>query len=207
MFTKFFSPPSNFSGGWGYGAKVSLRAFSVWSVLFICVFFSRSSDGSRRNWRTSWGTTSKLWVRINKVHCLSFTSSPVHHSIQVGTSTPGITGYFEVEVGGQVVHSKKVTWNCSFSLFMHGISLLKLLVWLDWLVCFDYTHLHAEWWRFCRHQGKTGQSCSGCQSQACLSCYISSYNQVSLAMKLVPNWEDETVYYSLFIVFLVWQLT
>lgn len=29
--------------------------------------------------------------------------------IQVGTSTPGITGYFEVEVGGQVVHSKKVT--------------------------------------------------------------------------------------------------
>ena len=25
----------------------------------------------------------------------------------VGTNTPTITGYFEVEVGGQVVHSKK----------------------------------------------------------------------------------------------------
>ncbi len=27
---------------------------------------------------------------------------------QEGESTPGISGYFEVEVGGQLVHSKKV---------------------------------------------------------------------------------------------------
>ena len=44
-------------------------------------------------------------------HCLASTSSPIHihYPIQVGTNTPTITGYFEVEVGGQVVHSKKVT--------------------------------------------------------------------------------------------------
>ena len=43
--------------------------------------------------------------------CLAFTSSSIYirHPIQVGTSTPTITGYFEVEIGGQVVHSKKVT--------------------------------------------------------------------------------------------------
>lgn len=80
--------------------------------LFVC-FFSRSSNGSRRNWRTSLGMASKWWVQINKAHCLAITSSPIHHFIQVGTNTPTITGYFEVEVGGQVVHSKKVTWSCS----------------------------------------------------------------------------------------------
>ena len=49
--------------------------------------------------------------QIRKAHCLSSTSSFIYirHPIQVGTSTPTITGYFEVEIGGNVVHSKKVT--------------------------------------------------------------------------------------------------
>ena len=48
-----------------------------------------------------------MYVQIyNYVQIIAYTYI---YLLQEGESTPGITGYFEVTVNGETVHSKKVT--------------------------------------------------------------------------------------------------
>lgn len=153
LLTSFFSPSSKWipvvDEGTGQRWVFEHARFRTQVIIYLFVLLSRSSVGSRRSWRTSWGTTSKWWVQI----CLAFTSSSIYirHPIQVGTSTPTITGYFEVEIGGQVVHSKKVTWSCSLvpRFIFQGTRLWKLFLCFNWSLC-------AEWRRFCWHQDQAG---------------------------------------------------
>lgn len=84
---------------------------------------------------------------------------------------------------------------------MHGISLLKLLVWLDWLVCFDLNLSPCRMVTVLSTPRQNWTKLFRLSKPGLPELPHLSYNQVSLALKLVSNWVDET----LPAVFMVWQ--
>ncbi|KAL8219788.1 UNVERIFIED_CONTAM: hypothetical protein K2H54_033727 [Gekko kuhli] len=69
---------------------------------------SSSRRNSRKSFRASWNYSFLLWKSslVNTTAASSATGSS-RLSLQCGEGTPQVTGWFEVTVGGKLVHSKK----------------------------------------------------------------------------------------------------
>lgn len=128
---------ASFPGWLGERAWLCMHLIKVSSHLELCgctimmlnnLWMCAMTHMASRRVACIWWIYHQTWLKAvwSLVHksCIYLLPSPTHtHArthgrvyIQTGESTPTITGYFEVKVGDQVVHSKNVSWNARSSI-------------------------------------------------------------------------------------------